>query len=179
MVLTILFAEMWICRDSTQLHINTCIQTDVKQSAIEVSKQFVSEVNIKKIRRADPCYHPSCFKLFHFDTSLQSIQKVTFAMKDIFKLFCNSKMYFNHWWALKETFLSVLFFHWDTGWCWGLGWDWVISLRANRCAANVLHVKLPRHGSNQTVLHSTSHNRATRERKSRNKGVWPTVTDRK
>lgn len=25
-----------------------------------------------------------------------NIQKVTFAMKDIFKLFCNSKMYFNH-----------------------------------------------------------------------------------
>lgn len=36
MVLTILFAEMWIYRDSTQLHFNTCIQTDVKQSTISI-----------------------------------------------------------------------------------------------------------------------------------------------
>lgn len=43
--------------------------------------------------------------------------------------------------------------HCEAGWCWGWGWGWMIRLRANRCATNVLHVKLPRHGLNQTALH--------------------------
>lgn len=48
------------------------------------------------------------------------------------------------------------FFHCEVCWCWGLGWGWMIGLRANRCAINVLHVKLPCHAYNQTALCCTA-----------------------
>lgn len=48
-------------------------------------------------------------------------------------------------------FCFCFFINCKSGGYWGLRWGWMIGLRANRCASNVLHAKLPHHGYNRKV----------------------------
>lgn len=72
--------------------------------------------------------------------------------KNAFDYFCHFKMH-----LITESHTLLPFFHYyETCWCWGLEWGWMIGLKAHRCAPSILHVKLPWLKPHSTVLHRAS-----------------------